>query len=241
LRFWGQFSGGIELADIPDVMKFSYMKELVEPKIRTCIDGLPFTTEGYKNAKKILEEKYGNTSEIVNSYVEEIVNLPSLTNTRPEKIDPLYKKLVYCVQSLETLGKLQEVNGYVRLTLNKVPGIRRDLVRTEPKFTDLVKALFAWTERNPIEPKTSSERKDASRAYHTRQIDQKSRVCVHCDSKNHKSIACDLVTTCEARRKLLSDKKLCLTAQVVVIGHLSIGVSKPARTVTDVITPQYVN
>jgi hypothetical protein len=234
------------LADIPDVMKLFYLKELVEPKIRTCIDGLPFTTEGYKSVKKILEEKYGNTSEIVNSYVEEIVNLLSITNTRPEKIHPFYEKLVYCVQSLETLGKLQEVNGYVRLTLNKVPGIRGDLVRTEPKwkdwtFTDLVKALFAWTERNPIEPKTSSERKDASRAYQTRQIDQKSRVCVHCDSKNHKSIACDLVTTCEARRKLLSDKKLCLTAQVVVIGHLSIGVSKPARTVTDVITPQYVN
>ena len=214
LRFWGQFSAGIELADIPDVMKFSYLKELVEPKIRTCIDGLPFTTEGYKSAKKILEEKYGNTSEIVNSYVEEIVNLPTITSTRPEKIHPFYEKLVYCVQSLETLGKLQEVNGYVRLTLNKVPGIRGDLVRTEPKwkdwtFTDLVKALFAWTERNPIEAKTSNERKDASRAYQTRQIDQKSRVCVYCDSKNHKSIACDSVTTCEARRKLLSDKKLC--------------------------------
>ena len=93
------------MADIPDMMKFSYLKELVEPKIRTCIDGLPFTAEGYKNVKKILEDKYGNTSEIV--------NLPTVTSTRPEKIHPFYEKLVYCVQSLETLGRLQEVNEYV--------------------------------------------------------------------------------------------------------------------------------
>ena len=71
LRFWGQFSANIDLADISEVMKFSYLKELVDPKIRTCINGLPFTDEGYKKAKKILETKYGNTSEIVNSYVEE--------------------------------------------------------------------------------------------------------------------------------------------------------------------------
>ena len=148
LRFWGQFSANIDLADISEVMKFSYLKELVDPKIRTCINGLPFTDERYKQAKKILETKYGNTSEIVNSYVEEIMNLPTITGTRPEKIHPFYEKLLYCVQLLETLGKLQEVNGYARLTLNKSSGIRGDLVRTELEwknwtFTDLVKALFS--------------------------------------------------------------------------------------------------
>ena len=145
---------------MPDVMKFSYLKELVEPKIRTYIDGLPFTNDGYKCANGILEQRYGNTSEIVNSYVEEIINLPTvtLTSTRPEKVHLFYEKLVYCVQSLETLEKLNEVNGYVRLTLNKLSGIRGDLVRTEPEwkkwsFTELVAALLAWTERNPIETK----------------------------------------------------------------------------------------
>ena len=131
LQFWGQFYASIDSTDISDVMKFSYLKELVEPKIRTCIDGLPFTTEGYKEAKKILQTKYGNTSEIVNSYVEEIMNLPMVTGTRPEKMHPFYEKLVYCVQSLGTLGKIQEVNGYVRLTLSKLPGIHGDLERLE--------------------------------------------------------------------------------------------------------------
>ena len=151
LRFGRQFSVEIDKAEISNVMKFSYLKELVEPKIRTCIDGLPFTNDGYERANGILEQRYGNTNEIVNSYVEEIVNLPNITSTRPEKVHPFYEKLVYCVQALETLEKLNELNGYVRLTLNKLSGIRRDLVRTELEwmkffsFTELVAALFAWT------------------------------------------------------------------------------------------------
>ena len=51
LRFWGQFSANIDSTEISEVTKFSYLKELVEPKIRTCIDRLPFTKEGYQEAK----------------------------------------------------------------------------------------------------------------------------------------------------------------------------------------------
>ena len=76
-------------------MKFSYLKRIGRAKDTN------------------LQTKYGNTSEIVNSYVEEIMNLPTVTGTRAEKIHPFYEKLVYCVQSLETLGKIQEINGYV--------------------------------------------------------------------------------------------------------------------------------
>ena len=51
------------------VTKFSYLKELVDPKVKTAIDSLPFRTEGYQQAKNILESKYGQMSEIVNAYV----------------------------------------------------------------------------------------------------------------------------------------------------------------------------
>ena len=53
------------------------------------------------------------------------------------------------------MGKLREMNGYVRMTLDKLIGIRADLVRTDDnwqewKFTHLVEALRKWTERNPL-------------------------------------------------------------------------------------------
>ena len=53
---------------------------------------------------------------------------------------------MYDVQSLETMGCLQQVNGNVALTLEKLPGIRGDLARTDPDweswyFVKLVEAL----------------------------------------------------------------------------------------------------
>ena len=50
---------------------------------------------------------------------------------------------------------LSEVNGYVRATIDKLEGIRGDLVRMDDdwqewKFPNLIEALRKWTERNPI-------------------------------------------------------------------------------------------
>ena len=53
-RFWNQFEAEIDRSEVAAVTKFSYLKELVNPKVKTSIDGLPFTTEGYQRAKSIL-------------------------------------------------------------------------------------------------------------------------------------------------------------------------------------------
>ena len=104
------------------VTKFLYLKELVNPKVKTAIDGLPFTTEGYQRAKNILKSKYGQTSEIVNAYVQNIMALPVITGSHPKKIHEFYEKLLFNVQSLETLGKLKEISGYMRMSIDKLQG-----------------------------------------------------------------------------------------------------------------------
>ena len=101
------------------------------PKVKTAIDGVPFTTEGYQRAKNILKSKYGQMSEIVNAYVQNIMALPVITGSHPRKIHEFYEKVLFNVQSLETLGKLTEINGYVRMSIDKLQGIRGDLVRTD--------------------------------------------------------------------------------------------------------------
>lgn len=130
-RFWNQFEAEIDLSEVAAVTKFSYLKELVNPKVKTAIDGLPFTTEGYQRAKNILKSKYGQMSEIVNAYVQNIMALPMITGSHPKKIHEFYEKLLFNVQSLETLGKLKEISGYVRMSIVKLQGIRGDLVRTD--------------------------------------------------------------------------------------------------------------
>ena len=123
VRFWGQFTAEIDAADISQITKFSYLKELLEPEVRPSIGGLPLTTEGYERAKNILKLKFGKESEIVNAYVDGIMSLPSIYGANPNKVSQFYEKLCSNVQALETMGKLGEVNGYVRMTLNKLEGI----------------------------------------------------------------------------------------------------------------------
>ena len=46
VRFWGQFETQIDKSSTPEVTKFSYLKELVDLKVRNLIDGLLFSPEG---------------------------------------------------------------------------------------------------------------------------------------------------------------------------------------------------
>ena len=207
---------------MPAVTKFAYLKDLLEPKVRTGIDGLPFSSEGYERAKNIIITKYGKTSEIVNAYVQSIMALPPISGSNIVKIHQFYEKLSFNVQALETLGKLREVNGYVRMSIDKLEGIRGDLVRTDDNwqewdFPKLVYALQKWTERNPIPVKPSERNQDlhpAKRAsrdamYNTHQVETRLRGCVYCNSADHKPHECTKVTETSERRKIFRQKRLC--------------------------------
>ena len=109
LTFWNKFEAEIDKSDLTPTTKFAYLKEMLHPSIRTEIYGLPFTVEGYERAKTILKSEYGRPSEIVNAYIQNIMNLPIITGSQPTKVHELYKTLLFNIQSLETLGKLQDV------------------------------------------------------------------------------------------------------------------------------------
>ena len=109
-------------SDIGQVAKFSYLKELLVPRVRATIDGLPFTSEGYVRAKNIPKTKYERPSEVANAHIQSIMGLPVITGTNPARICEFYEKLVTNIQTLESMGKEKEIRGYVRLTLDKLPG-----------------------------------------------------------------------------------------------------------------------
>lgn len=157
-RFWGQFTENIEKTAVPPITKFAYLCELLSAKVKHTVEALPFTPEGYNRAKTILQERYCKQSEIVKACTREILDLHVIYNADPKKIHEFSEKLMYCVQALETLKKLDQVNGAVSLTLEKLPGIRGDLLRTDPDwekwdFARLAEALKQWTRRNPVDAK----------------------------------------------------------------------------------------
>ena len=84
------------------------------------------------------------------------------------------------MQALETLGKLKEITGYVRMIIDKLGGIRGDLVRTDDawqewKFPELIEALRQWTVRNPIngDEKNTEKNPKKFKSFQTDQRDPK--------------------------------------------------------------------
>ena len=67
-----------------------------------------------------MEDKFGKLSEVTNAHIQFIMSLPTIIQTSVEKIQDFYEKLETHCQALGTMGKLKEINGYVRLTLEEL-------------------------------------------------------------------------------------------------------------------------
>ncbi|XP_028405809.1 uncharacterized protein LOC114528390 [Dendronephthya gigantea] len=216
VRFWGLFETQIDKAPMKDEAKFAYLKEHLVPKVRITIDQLPLNSEGYAKAKRMLEQRYGDASEVVNAHIQEILSLPTITGVSKQKIHNFYDSLLGHVQALEAFGKLGDVAGNVRMTLDKLEGIRADLTRTSSDwkrwtFPELVEALRQWIERNPLQ---QSDKKDGFSWKDGKRdklllTKEQSKHCVYCESKDHRSVECDKVVNVSDRKKILSDKHRC--------------------------------
>ena len=214
LPFWNTFEAEIDKSDVPSVTKFSFLKEWLEPKARAEIEGLPFTSEGYQRAKNILKYEYGKTSEIVNTHVQNIMGLPGITDSHPAKVNDFYKSLLYNTQALETLGKLDKVSGMTRSVLEKLKGIKVDLVRGNEGWQDwdlarLIVELKKWRDINPVDEGGNTKKQRKSGFYYAKDGDRRKRACVYCDAETRNSKDCLTVTDIDQRKKLLAEKKLC--------------------------------
>lgn len=132
-RFWVQFKETVDKTGIEPVNKFAYLRELLDNKVRKSVEALPFTSEGHNRAKSILTDRYGKQSEIFKAYTKQIFDLPVIPDVNLKRIHDFTDKLIYAVQSLETLGKLNQVNGNVAMTLTN--------------YLESVEILYALTTR----------------------------------------------------------------------------------------------
>ncbi len=193
------------------------LKEFVEPKVRADIDGLPLTIEGYERAKNILKGEYGKTSEIVKAYVQNILDLPVVKGSDPSEVNNFYKILLFNVQSLETLGKIERVNGMTRSVLDKLSGIKSDLVKGQGNWQEwdlahLIAALKQWrdinlSEKESVNDGDKNKRKGKKEGLYN--TNSRRRVCVYCDDAKHGSRKCTSVVSVDEWKGILARKKLC--------------------------------
>lgn len=71
------------------------------------------------------------------------------------------------MQALQTMEKISQVDRNVSMTLDKLPAIRENLVRTDPNwerwnFAQLSEAIGQWTRRNPVDPSREKPQADRS-------------------------------------------------------------------------------
>ena len=209
VRFSGQFSSQIDSTSEPATTKFSYLKELVDVKVRKLIDGLPFTEEDYLKAKALLEKRYGQTSEVVGAYVRNILELPTIRERDVAKIHDFYEKLLFNVESSLTLKKLNELDAAARFTFDKLEVIKNELALIDGNwrdwtFKEFLETLKKWTINNPLQ----GGRKQKA-FFNREERMHTSRGCVYCTSTEHRAVNCTKVTDVSQRKSILASKRLC--------------------------------
>ena len=108
-RFWNQFESEIDRSKLSANSKCSYHKELVYPKVRFIINGLPFTSEGSLRAKNIMISKYGKLNEVANAHIQNIILHFYINSVNLFNIHEFTQKLLRSVQAREAMGKLKEI------------------------------------------------------------------------------------------------------------------------------------
>ena len=91
---------------------------------------------------------------VANAHINCIISLPVVFGSQPNKVYDFYEKLILRAQALEAMRKLNETKSYVRNTLDKLPGIRVNIMRLDDSsqdwgFYEVGEALRMWTKRNP--------------------------------------------------------------------------------------------
>ena len=169
IRFENMFTTQVNNKPISAEGKFGYLLELVDPKIRDRFANLKPGELGYQTAWDRLKTEYGQTKVVIAAHVDQIINLPTVRGTGYNKVHDFYKSLSKSLDALQTLGEGNMLKGLVLPTLNKLPNIKADLVRTDEEWEEwgienLIKALQKWLKRN--QPEAGKETGEKRRERH---------------------------------------------------------------------------
>ena len=129
LRFWNQFMVEVDGSCIPEISKFNYLLELVTGKPKEDILGLPHSDDGYKEAKRILEQTYGRDIKIHKALIKEMESLPAISSSHKiREVHSFFNKLSRIVRTLVTMKKLETAQSFVYTLMDKLGPIKNALV-----------------------------------------------------------------------------------------------------------------
>ncbi len=77
---------------------------------------------------KYFKEKYGHPSEVAGAYITNSVELLFISETDVPRLHKFYEQLLFNVESLETLRKLDTTQGVTYYVVKKIEVIKAELV-----------------------------------------------------------------------------------------------------------------
>jgi hypothetical protein len=208
--------------DMTDVERFMYLLSFLEGDAERAVEGLEVTGDNFKEAMQILEGRFGNKQLIVNSHMEEIVQVEAVTEADdPKCLRAFYDKVEVQLRSLRTLGVDPETHGMLLIPImkGKLPEeINLLLCRKFDsnvdlwKIADLMKELKSEIEARERSRTDDSGSKKKKQPKHPPSVGSLlatgKLTCPYCD-KGHFPDKCRVVTDPARRKQILIEKGRC--------------------------------
>ena len=121
--FWDQFKVNVHHSDLPVVSKFSYLLSLLQGEAKQAVQGLSMTSDHYKTACKILEDRYGRTERIIFTHIQKLLNISIPSKCSISVLWKLNDDLQAHTRSLSALGIDGDKYGVILtpLILSRLP------------------------------------------------------------------------------------------------------------------------
>ena len=124
-EFWECFESAVDNdPDLDKIMKFTYLRSLLEGDAAAVISGLSLTSSNYDEALKLLRDRYANKQVLIFSHIDQLLNLPTVTSsTDTSRLRDLYdqiKKNVRCLKNLD-ISSIHYGPILLQIIMKKIP------------------------------------------------------------------------------------------------------------------------
>ena len=235
MTFWDSYETAVhQNSELSDVEKFTYLKTLVTRTAKESIAGLTLTSANYKEAVRLLTDRFGKKERIISRHMEALLNLESVTwQGNTTGLRSLFDKIETHTRELVALGVAPEAYNSLlpSLLMKKLPhelclAISRRIPEDEWNLERIMKELSdelrarerAVSERKKTSEEHRSHNKGASFKPTSTALHSRVYSCHYCEG-NHESESCLKVAKLEDRRQFIRDSGRCFVC--LRKGHVS--------------------
>ncbi|XP_065056418.1 uncharacterized protein LOC135684709 [Rhopilema esculentum] len=228
-EFWDAFSSTVDDdEDLPDAVKFQYLKKSLLEPAKSVISGFKMTASNYRAAVELLHQRFAKPTVIKRAHINEMLKINSVYDERRvDRMRSLHDSVETHFRGLEALHVNEETYAsiVVPVLLEKIPqAVRLNMVRASSKdhlewsVRDFLESLSkeievrevqapifgtGGTERRGYAPRRMADRiiDGTATALHTWRADSQKR-CAFCQ-ENHEEERCSKITNLDTRKSII--------------------------------------